>query len=54
MQLVLNKYLVAYNRKRPHQGRPMNGRTPWQAFQEGLPRTAKTNTTTEQEKRKAA
>ena len=54
MQLVLNKYLVAYNRKRPHQGRRMNGRTPWQALQEGLPRAAKTNTTTEQEKRKAA
>ena len=54
MQLVLDKYLVAYNRKRPHQGRRMNGRTPWQAFQEGLPPTAKTNTTTEQKKRKPA
>ena len=36
------------------EGRRMNGRTPWQAFQEGLPRAAKTNTRAEQEERKAA
>ena len=54
MQAALDKYLVAYNHKRPHQGRRMNGRTPWQAFQEGLPRAAKTNKRTEQEERKAA
>ena len=54
MQLVLNKYFVAYNRKRPHQGRRMNGRTPWQAFQDGLP-SAKANTkTNEPQERKAA
>ena len=28
MQVALDKFLVAYNRKRPHQGRRMNGRTP--------------------------
>ena len=28
MQAVLDKYLVAYNRNRPHQGRRMNGRPP--------------------------
>ena len=35
MQAAPNKYLVAYSRKRPHQGRRMNGRTPWQVFQAG-------------------
>ena len=54
MQAALDKYLVAYNRKRPHQGRRMNGRTPWQAFQEGLPRRPKTNRRAEHEERKAA
>ena len=38
MQVVLNKYLVHYNTKRPHQGRNMNGRTPLQAFHDGLPK----------------
>ena len=32
----------------------VNGRTPWQAFQEGLPRRPKTNRTAEQEERKTA
>lgn len=39
MQVVLDKYLVAYNQKRPHQGRNMNGRTPAQAFVDGLPKS---------------
>ena len=29
MHAALDNYLVAYNRKRPHQGRRMDGRTPW-------------------------
>lgn len=37
MQAVLDEYLVSYNTKRPHQGRGMKGRTPAQAFREGLP-----------------
>ena len=37
-----------------HQGRRMNGRTPCQAFQDGLPGAGKTKTTTQQEERKAA
>ena len=37
MQTVLDDCMTVYNRKRPHQGRGMNGRTPWQAFQDGLP-----------------
>ena len=54
MQPALDKFLVAYIRKRSHQGRRMNGRTPWQAFQEGLPRASRTNRKAEQEQRKAA
>ncbi len=38
MQGVLDEYLVAYNTKRPHQGRGMNGRTPARAFIDGLPK----------------
>lgn len=40
MQAVLAVYLDGYNHRRPHQGRGMNGRTPAQAFAEGLPPTA--------------
>jgi transposase InsO family protein len=40
MQVSLDGYLEAYNTKRPHQGRGMHGRTPGQAFIEGLPRTS--------------
>lgn len=36
MQKALDGYLVRYNAERPHQGR-MNGRTPLQAFIDGLP-----------------
>ena len=37
MQTALDAFLLRYNRERPHQGRGMNGRTPWQAFRDGLP-----------------
>jgi len=40
MQGVLDDYLAAYNTRRPHQGRGMNGRTPAQAFINGLPKPA--------------
>lgn len=36
MQKDLDTYLIQYNTKRTHQGRNMNGRTPLQAFKEGL------------------
>jgi len=36
MQKDLDAYLAFYNQKRPHQGRGMNGRTPEQAFKDGL------------------
>jgi transposase InsO family protein len=38
MQTVLDTYMESYNQRRPHQGRGMNGRTPAQAFVEGLPK----------------
>ena len=37
MQVVLDVYLDGYNYRWPHQGRGMHGRTPAQAFTEGLP-----------------
>lgn len=48
MQTDLDIYLKYYNEKRPHQGRNMNGQTPYMAFKKGLPKTPKTD------KRKAA
>lgn len=41
MQKDLEAYLVQYNTKRPHRGRKMNGRTPYQVFQEDLKRGPK-------------
>lgn len=37
MQASLDSYLKTYNANRPHQGRGMNGRTPLQAFTDGIP-----------------
>jgi len=37
MQSDLDNYLHEYNYERAHQGRNMNGRTPHQAFVEGIP-----------------
>ena len=36
MQQDLDIYLASYNRKRPHRGRGMEGRTPYQVFKAGL------------------
>jgi transposase InsO family protein len=48
MQAVLDGYLEGYNQRRPHQGRGMNGRTPAQAFTQGIrrPEQAKEDKTT--------
>lgn len=56
MQADLDAYLVVYNTKRPHQGRGMNGRTPYQVFKEGLPRKSakKPATAARKEVKKAA
>ncbi len=56
MQAVLDEYLTVYNTRRPHQGRGMNGRTPVQAFIDGLPKPQNTEVTAKpkQPKLKAA
>ncbi len=36
MQKDLEAYLKQYNLERTHQGRNMNGRTPYQAFIDGI------------------
>jgi transposase InsO family protein len=36
MQKDLDLYLIQYNTKRPHQGRNMNGRVPYEVFKTGL------------------
>lgn len=38
MQKDLDTFLVYYNQKRPHQGRKMNGQTPYKVFLKGLPK----------------
>ena len=45
MQKDLEGYLVSYNTKRPHQGRGMKGRTPYQVFKERLPKKTKKTAT---------
>jgi transposase InsO family protein len=47
MQAVLD----GYNQRRPHQGRGMHGRTPAQAFKDGLPATPAKEDTKPQEGR---
>jgi transposase InsO family protein len=44
MQEDLNTYLQQYNTERPHQGRGMNGRTPYQVFIDGLPKNETSDT----------
>lgn len=41
MQTDLDTYLKHYNNKRPHQGRLMNGKTPYEVFVKGLPKPEK-------------
>jgi transposase InsO family protein len=54
MQAVLDTYLDGYNQRRPHQGRGMHGRTPTQAFKDGLPATPAKEDTTQTPNRKNA
>ncbi len=46
MQEDLDAYIETYNRNRPHRGRGMKGRTPYQVFKKGIrkPRTPKKST----------
>lgn len=50
MQAVLDAYLVEYNTKRPHQGRGMNGRTPYKAFVDGIRKEGKSNQKSRQQR----
>ena len=38
MQKDLDAYLETYNRQRPHRGRGMKGRTPYEVFKAGIPK----------------
>ena len=42
MQKDLDAYLETYNRQRPHRGRGMEGRTPYEVFKAGIPRKRST------------
>ncbi|WP_370277265.1 IS481 family transposase [Pontibacterium sp.] len=42
MQKDLDTYLSHYNRKRPHQGRDMNGQTPFTVFKRGILKKSET------------
>lgn len=44
MQSDLDEYLIRYNTKRPHQGRNMGGKTPYDMFVKGLPKKHKSGT----------
>ncbi len=39
MQTALDQYLHGYNKRRPHQDRSLNGRTPAKTFIDGLPKS---------------
>ena len=54
MQADLDAFLKAYNTRRPHQGRGMNGRTPAKAFTDGLPTPTKAKKMEKTETTKAA
>ena len=38
MQKDLDAYLKTYNPQRPHRGRSMKGRTPYEVFKAGIPK----------------
>ena len=54
MQTDLDAYLESYNRKRPHRGRGMNGRTPYQVFKAALPKAKRAAKQARKEDPKAA
>ena len=54
MQKDLDVYLETYNRRRPHQGRGMKGRTPYAVFEAGIPRKRTRKPSARKEVKKAA
>ncbi len=54
MQKDLDVYLETYNRRRPHRGRGMEGRTPYDVFKSGIPRKRTRKPSARKEVKKAA
>ena len=54
MQKDLDAYLESYNRRRPHQDRGMEGRTPYAVFKTGIARKHTRKPSTSKEVKKAA
>ena len=54
MQKDLDAYLETYNRRRPHQGRGMKGRTPYAVFKAGIARKRTRKPSARKEVKKAA
>ena len=54
MQKDLDVYLETYNRRRPHRGRGMEGRTPYAVFKAGIPRKRTRKPSAGKEVKKAA
>ena len=54
MQKDLDVYLETYNRHRPHRGRGMEGRTPYEVFKAGIPRKRTRKPSAKKEVKKAA
>jgi transposase InsO family protein len=54
MQKDLDAYLEIYNTKRPHRGRKMEGRTPYQVFKAGLKGAKKAAQASNEEAKKRA
>ena len=54
MQKDLDVYLETYSRRRPHRGRGMEGRTPYEAFKAGIPRKGTRKLSAGKEVKKAA
>ena len=54
MQKDLDAYLETYNQSRPHRGRGMEGRTPYEVFKAGILRKRTRKTSARKEVKKAA
>ena len=56
MQTELDGYLETYNTRRPHRGRGMEGRTPYEVYKAGIPPKPRTRkpSATKKEVKKAA
>ena len=54
MQKDLDAYLATYNRRPPHRGRGMEGRTPYEVFKAGISRKRTRKPSARKEVKKAA